>query len=649
MKKQENQDFTSWFNRNLKPHFPSNNDAIAVHNLLVQLIKLGKEMLYKDKERESLIKQIQAYFGPKMSSDLQRPMTNALNRITKNAPFIVFRPAESVLAGGDETFIEWWLRALLTPKKDSDDYRRANYECGNMLYSGTHVEKDHCEAQTFHLAAINAGGYNEYGYRQCAEIFEHGYRVQKGNTTTSSVGHLGRAAEIREQLCDKFQLKEDYIRTAYLLFNNLTNDYLNPEKYLPLCLKYLQSAYKLGHRDNNIERVLKVVEGYLNYLAKFAPGAEEIFKRYYLLAEKQGRTDSDSVMFVANCFYQGKSVNKNLKEAQVWYETPCLKDNNDAKLKLAEINAHLNPKPQTTTALKTANDNQELTLAPQNSLQNFQWDELQPEKGEPLGKGGFGSVYKVRYQDKDLAVKVLHTFNMNEQDAKTFQQEVELLAQCNSCPHIVRLYGICNKGGQYGMVMEYMPKKSLYDLLRTPTEQLPWPTVRIRISFAIAQGLSYLHSKNILHRDLKSPNILVGAEYEAKIADLGLAKTKITTGSLASKSAKTGFVGSIRWTAPEVIDPEKGNKHSKESDIYSCGMIFWEIASRRLPYENIQNEHSVTFNIFCGKTEEIPPTTPPFFSKIISSMWKKPDLRPTAETVAEEIQKGTVELRGLVA
>lgn len=664
MKKPDAQDFISWFNRNISPHCTNKADATELYNLLMKLVQMGTSLLRraKEDEKDAIISKIRPMFGPKISAALQKKLEGVIWNL-KNYP------SERELAGADSTFIEWWLRASLTIEQDSDDYRRANYECGNMLFSGSHTEEDHDQAIKFHKAAIEAGGYNVYGYRHCASIYQKGYRVIKGNYSTSCGRYPQGAVEFKQMACDKYQQKEDILDLANFIYQNLTEDLNDTKTYLSMCLKYTELAYQLGCRDNFLQPRIQELKGYINFLNQFAPNAGSYFIKAYIIAEKSSRNNANYVLHVANCFFEGAEVPKNLQEATNWYQAACLKNNEKAQLKLAEIQVLVNSKAadvnSQTTPPRAGTPHQSVTATPNQqpvkptpssttkpeeppvntSLQVFQWNELHIDNAELLGRGGFGDVYKVKWQSHDVAVKVLHNVNMTEQNVKTFIQEAEILAKCNASPYIVKLIGIANKAGQYAMVMEYMPKKSLYTVLQTENEQqLSWPNILIPMALDIAKGLSFMHDQNILHRDLKSLNILVGAHYEAKICDLGLAKTKTTTSSMASKATASGFAGSLRWSAPEVVDPQKGNHHSKASDIYSCGMIFWEMSSKKAPYYKIQNEMSVAFNIIKEVTEVIPPYTPHFFATLIKSMWQKPDARPTANQVVEEIEKVQNEL-----
>ena len=122
-----------------------------------------------------------------------------------------------------------------------------------------------------------------------------------------------------------------------------------------------------------------------------------------------------------------------------------------------------------------------------------------------------------------------------------------------------------------------MSKGNLHNVL--VNEKLTW-NQKIKIALDIARGLNYLHTLNppIIHRDLKSLNILISKKYTAKISDLGFSRTKEKT-----KRSMTNFVGSIQWMAPEVMSDEQ---YDLSADIYSFSIILWEIYSQKFPYEN---------------------------------------------------------------
>jgi tRNA A-37 threonylcarbamoyl transferase component Bud32 len=206
----------------------------------------------------------------------------------------------------------------------------------------------------------------------------------------------------------------------------------------------------------------------------------------------------------------------------------------------------------------------------------IEYSSLKYSTNNKLGEGGFGVVYKGEWQNVPVAIKELHLKNLSKETLDEFKREAEIMAKLRF-PNIVNLYGVCLQPNKYSMVMELMPKGSLYNLLHNG-QPLPWK-IRYSISMDIATGLAYLHSKKILHRDLKSPNVLLDQNLRAKLADFGLAEVRhetMTTSTMANQTA-----GSLPWMAPELF--QRKAQYTEAADIYSTGMIFWEITSRKKP------------------------------------------------------------------
>jgi serine/threonine protein kinase len=249
--------------------------------------------------------------------------------------------------------------------------------------------------------------------------------------------------------------------------------------------------------------------------------------------------------------------------------------------------------------------------------------------GRLLGKGGFGAVYEGVYQGKPVAIKQL-SGHLSADALIELKREAEIMFQLGiSSEHIVKLIKICLET-PYSLVMELMPQGSLYDVLRNG-QDLPWPT-RYQIAADSAQGLSDLHERKILHRDLKSLNILL-RNGRAKLADFGLAKVKHETGSQSSVTAK----GTVLWMAPELFDDEP--KVTTASDIYSFGMVLWELVTRQLPYTKAPNPMVAARWIEKGKKEEIPGDCPSELKRIIESCWETtPAKRPTAIGVLTDLK-----------
>ncbi|PSS05676.1 Receptor-like protein kinase [Actinidia chinensis var. chinensis] len=208
-----------------------------------------------------------------------------------------------------------------------------------------------------------------------------------------------------------------------------------------------------------------------------------------------------------------------------------------------------------------------------------------------IGSGSSGKVYKAVLSNGEVvAVKKLcerpkidnESFTNVSSEKDAFEVEVETLGKIRH-KNIVRLWCCCNTGDCKLLVYEYMPNGSLGDLLHSSkSDLLDWPT-RFRIALDAAEGLSYLHHDYvppIVHRDVKSNNILLDAEFGARISDFGVAKIVKT----ANRGAEpmSAITGSCGYIAPEYAYTLRVNE---KSDIYSFGVVILELVTGRRPID----------------------------------------------------------------
>jgi serine/threonine protein kinase len=230
-----------------------------------------------------------------------------------------------------------------------------------------------------------------------------------------------------------------------------------------------------------------------------------------------------------------------------------------------------------------------------------------------------------------VAIKELHTQNLSKVAQNELTREAKIMAEMHS-DYLVQLRGICMEAPHFCLVMELMPKGSLYDVLRTNPD---WSlSVKYRIALDVVSGLAQLHEKNIIHRDLKSLNILLSDSLRAKICDFGLAKVK---SEITSTSQSKGMVGTLGWAAPELFDEKP---HTKSTDIYAFTMVLWEMmmSPYRTPFQGMTATPLIAAKLSRGDRQEtIPGTCPPELSNIIRSGWKKSNERPTAQALVKSL------------
>eukprot|EP01123_Difflugia_compressa_P007976 TRINITY_DN2263_c0_g2_i1.p1 TRINITY_DN2263_c0_g2~~TRINITY_DN2263_c0_g2_i1.p1 ORF type:complete len:246 (-),score=47.88 TRINITY_DN2263_c0_g2_i1:123-803(-) len=160
-----------------------------------------------------------------------------------------------------------------------------------------------------------------------------------------------------------------------------------------------------------------------------------------------------------------------------------------------------------------------------------------------------------------------------------YEHELSVLSRLKS-PYIVNLIGAFTSHNHNYIVMEYLPN-NLHNYLTTSNEETSPSFTRFKIATDILNGLHYLHQHNIIHSDLKDANILLTSNLNAKICDFGVSKLKslTSTGTIAGPSV----AGTLRWMAPELSLVE-GTKTSKCSDVFSFGVILWQLYSFKIPY-----------------------------------------------------------------
>uniref|UniRef100_A0A803M3M9 non-specific serine/threonine protein kinase n=1 Tax=Chenopodium quinoa TaxID=63459 RepID=A0A803M3M9_CHEQI len=211
-----------------------------------------------------------------------------------------------------------------------------------------------------------------------------------------------------------------------------------------------------------------------------------------------------------------------------------------------------------------------------------------------IGVGGYGKVYKGNLHNGQLvAIKRAQVGSL--QGALEFKTEIELLSRVHH-KNVVSLVGFCYDRGEQILIYEYVPNGSLRASLSGRSGvTLKW-TKRLKVALGAARGLAYLHElaePPIIHRDIKSENILLDDHLNAKVADFGLSKLLSNDGDHVSSQVK----GTMGYLDPEYLTTQQ---LTEKSDVYSFGVVMLELVSGRLPIENnkeyIVKEVKVTMN-----------------------------------------------------
>ncbi|RGB27390.1 kinase-like domain-containing protein [Rhizophagus diaphanus] len=248
-----------------------------------------------------------------------------------------------------------------------------------------------------------------------------------------------------------------------------------------------------------------------------------------------------------------------------------------------------------------------------------------------IGRGNFGVVSKANLANTGLvALKIIISKNSDEHDEVNDEliKELKLLREVDYHPKINRCLGITKDSENYILVLEYANEGNLRKFLKKNFTFLKWND-RIQLALDITNGLKFLHSKGIIHRDLHSKNILVN-DRKLLIADLGLSKklAEVTTNSAGNRQ------GMIEYTEPQCFKNIRYKK-DKKSDIYSLGVLLWEISSGRPPFSDCPRD-LIKDHIKDGNREEPIEGTPTEYRKLYQECWDgKPESRPDIEKVHE--------------
>jgi len=226
---------------------------------------------------------------------------------------------------------------------------------------------------------------------------------------------------------------------------------------------------------------------------------------------------------------------------------------------------------------------------------------------EKLAEGTFGHVYSGRWQEQEVAIKSIEGL-ISDRDREEFVREVKIMSRLRA-PHIVQFYVACVEKKRMCLVMEYMPAGSLYEVLhKKPDQWILWAQ-RFKIALDLSRGLFYLHSQGVLHRDLKSGNVLLDETHRAKISDFGL--SRIDSGSVMTirETSKA-----LQWLPPEMH--ERGKAYTEASDVYSLGVILWELFTGKLPFEGV-SDAEILSRVARGDREQMTNQVPAGIRKIV--------------------------------
>lgn len=282
----------------------------------------------------------------------------------------------------------------------------------------------------------------------------------------------------------------------------------------------------------------------------------------------------------------------------------------DLQLARAFKSYALRPRLTTTKPVEKA------LLASSSQLSTIQFKEL--VVGEKLGDGGFNTLNKGTYKGEAVALKQFHNQNLAATLKKGILLEAEVHASLQHV-NIIKLYGVCMEPV---MFVSELFGGSLFDTLHDGDIPLNL-SGKAAIVRGAAAGIAFLHQHDVLHLNISSSNVLLNDRMDVKLSDFGM--TKLRNSNRPTASA---------YLAPELMQMD--GECSCKTDIYSLGIVFWEIAARKVPYKSAPGAMEIMQHVESGNREEIPGNLPDKFSGVIKKCWHQdPNKRPTSQALTE--------------
>lgn len=262
---------------------------------------------------------------------------------------------------------------------------------------------------------------------------------------------------------------------------------------------------------------------------------------------------------------------------------------------------------------------------------------------------------------QDYAIKVLTASNPNSSNRETssdssqigslsngtlteFESEISRMVTLTH-PNIVRVFGASiDRSEPLCIVEEYAAHGSLFDVLHNSSKiNLEW-WLRWRMAKQLVAALDYLHTlePEIVHRNVKSSNVLIAQQWHIRICDVGMSKVRSETAQQSLKGTMKDVPvmksSAVRWRAPETMG--RTPEWSTKSDVYSVGMVIWELCARQIPFQDVVDDAAIPIMVRMeGERPEIPNGCPEVLMNIIRQCWKAdPHERPSCADILGEME-----------
>ncbi|XP_065014077.1 serine/threonine/tyrosine-protein kinase HT1-like isoform X1 [Musa acuminata AAA Group] len=254
--------------------------------------------------------------------------------------------------------------------------------------------------------------------------------------------------------------------------------------------------------------------------------------------------------------------------------------------------------------------------------------------GNKFASGSNSRIYRGIYKQRAVAVKMVRIPEQDEEKRATlekqFNSEVAFLSRLYH-PNIVQFIAACKKRPVYCIITEYMSQGTLRMYLHKKEPYSLSTETILRLALDISRGMRYLHSQGVIHRDLKSHNLLLNDEMRVKVADFG-------TSCLETQCRESkGNMGTYRWMAPEMI---KEKPYTRKVDVYSFGIVLWELTTALVPYQGMTPVQAAYAASEKNLRPPLSTTCSPVLNNLIKSCWSaNPAKRPDFSYIVSVLEK----------